>query len=159
MDRRWPIPLLWLLPFAGCLQEGPAPTGQLLFRGDHLESPRFITVGDQSMERFEDRRAYATTTQGGVCDVWITSFDGTSQRKVVTNRSDYWPEQQINAGEESFMVDERSVASAPGPVRAGSLVRLGPTLEEKFRLEGISRYLHFTVPIGAIYDNPPSGRT
>lgn len=159
MDRRWPIPLLWLLPFAGCLQEGPAPTGQLLFRGDHLESPRFITVGDQSMVRFEDRRAYATTTQGGVCDVWITSFDGTSQRKVVTNRSDYWPEQQINAGEEYFMVDEHSVASAAGPVRAGSLVRLGPTLEEKFRLEGISRYLHFTVPIGAIYDNPPSGRT
>ena len=67
----------------------------------------------------------------------ITSFDGTSQRKVVANRSDYWPEQQVSAGEDYFMVDEHAVASAAGPVRAASLVRLGPTLEEEFRLEGI----------------------
>ena len=162
MDRRWPLPLLWLLPFAGCLQEGPAPTGQLLFHGDHLESPQFITVGGQSMVRFEDRKAYATTTQGGVSDVWIASFDGTSQRKVLENRSDYWPEQQINVGgdyEDYFMVDEHPVASAAGEVRAASLVRFGSTLEEEFRLEGICRYMRFTVPIGAIYDNPPSGRT
>jgi len=111
------------------------------------------------MVRFEDRTAYATTTQGGVSDVWITAFDGTSQRKVVTNRSDAWPEQSYGADEDYFMVDEHAVASAAGQVRAWSLVRLGPTLEEEFRLEGIARYMRISVPIGAIADNPPSGRT
>jgi hypothetical protein len=162
MDRRWPNVFLWLLPFAGCLHEGPAPAGHLLFHGDHLESPRFIAVGNQSMVRFEDRTAYATTTQGGVSDVWITSFAGTSQRKVVANRSDYWPEQAYGAGdsyEDYFMVDEHAVASATGEVRAATLVRLGSTLEEDFRLEGISRYMRVSVPLGALYDNPPSGRT
>jgi hypothetical protein len=148
-----------MLSLAGCLQEGPAPAGHLLFHGDHLESPQFITVDGQPMVRFEDRTAYATTTQGGVSDVWITAFDGTSQRKVVTNRSDAWPEQSYGADEDYFMVDEHAVASAAGQVRAWSLVRLGPTLEEEFRLEGIARYMRISVPIGAIADNPPSGRT
>ena len=159
LSRLWPVALLCVLPLAGCLQEGPAPTGELLFHGDHLESPQFITVGGQSMVRFEDRKAYATTTQGGVSDLWITSFDATSQRKVLVNRTDYWPEQPIGGGETYFMVDEHLVASGAAQARAASLVRLGPTFDEEFRLEGVSRYTNFTVPIGAIYDNPPSSRT
>ncbi len=169
MYRRRFVALLWLLPLAGCLQAGPAPTGQLLFHGDHIESPQFITVGDQPMVRFEDRLAFATTTQGGVSDVWITSYDGTSQRKVVANRSDYWSEQPTywsqhshDAGdpdEDYFMVDEHLVDSAGGQTRVASLVRLGSTLEEEFRLEGISRYQRIAVSIGAVYDNPPAGRT
>jgi hypothetical protein len=169
MHRRRPAALLWLLSFAGCLQEGPAPTGQLLFHGDQIESPQFVTVGDKLMVRFEDRLAFSTTTQGGISDVWITSFDGASQRKVVANRSDYWSEQPIywsqqsydarDPDEDYFMVDEHLVDSAAGAVRVASLVRLGSTLEEEFRLEGIVRYNRVTVPIGAIYDNPPAGRT
>ncbi len=159
MNHRRPIVLLCLLPLAGCLDAGPAPTGQLLFHGDHIESPQFITVGDQPMVRFADRLAFATTTLGGVSDVWITSFVGTLQRKVVANRSDYWPEQAPGPGEDYFMVDEHLVDSAAGQARVASLVRLGSTLQEEFRLEGIARYTRFTVPLGALYDNPPAGRT
>jgi hypothetical protein len=89
-----------------------------------------------------------------VSDLWVTSFDGTSQRKVVTNRSDYWGEQgPYNAGDRYFMVDEHLVASGGGSVRAASLVRLGPTLDEEFRLDGIARYARINVPIDALYDS------
>jgi hypothetical protein len=162
MSLRWSLLLFALIPLGGCsgLQEGPTPAGHQLFHGNHIESPGFITVGDETLVRFEDRLAYATASQGGVSDLWISSFDGTSQRKVVANRSDYWGEQgPYNAGDRYFMVDEHLVASGGGTVRAGSLVRLGPTLEEEFRLEGISIYARISVSIGALYDSPPSGRT
>jgi hypothetical protein len=38
-------------------------------------------------------------------------------------------------------------------------VRLGPTLDEEFRLDGIVRYSRITVPIGAVYDTPQPGQT
>jgi hypothetical protein len=159
MSRRWQV-LLLVLPIAGCLQEGPVPAGRHLFHGQRVESPGFIQVGDEVMVRFEDRLAFATTTQGGVSDLWVTSFDGTSQRKVVANRSDYWGEQgPDNAGDRYFMVDEHLVPSPAGEVRAGTLVRLGPTLDDEFRLDGIVRYALTTVPIGAIYENPQPGQT
>jgi hypothetical protein len=131
-----------------------------LFPGEHIESPGFIQVGDQTLVRFEDRTAYATTTQGGVSDLWVTSFDGTSQRKVVEGRSDYWPEQgPFNAGDRYFMIDEHLVPSPAGDVRAATLLRLGPTLDEEFRLDGIVQYLRITVPIGAIYGSSQPGQT
>jgi hypothetical protein len=160
MSRRWPVVFVGMVLVAGCLQEGPAPVGRHLFSGQGVESPGFIKVGDEVMVRFEDRLAFATATQGGVSDLWVTSFDGTSQRKVVLGRSDYWPEQgPDNAGDRYFMVDEHIVPSPAGDVRAGTLVRLGPTLDEEFRLDGIVRYLRVTVPIGAVYDNPQPGQT
>ena len=149
-----------MLPIAGCLQEGPVPAGRHLFHGQRVESPGFIQVGDEVLVRFEDRLAFATTTQGGVFDLWVTSFDGTSQRKVVANCSDYWGEQgPDNAGDRYFMVDEHLVPSPAGEVRAATLVRLGPTLDEEFRLDGIVRYARTTVPIGAIYEIPQPGQT
>jgi hypothetical protein len=158
MSRRWPV-LLLVLPIAGCLQEGSVPAGRHLFSGQNVESPAFIKVGDEVMVRFEDRKAFANTTQGGVTDLWVTSFDGTSQRKVVTDRSDYWLEQgPYNAGDRYFMVDEHLVASPAGDVRAATLVRLGPTLDEEFRLDGIVRYSRITVSIGALYDTPQPGQ-
>jgi len=158
MYRRWPGLLVWVLPIAGCLHEGPVPTGRQLFHGDRIESPGFIQVGDQPMVRFEDRKSFASTTVGGVSDLWVTSFDGTSQRKVVTNRSDSWGEQS-NAGDRYFMVDEHIVASGTGPVKTASLVRLGPTLDEEFRLDGIVRYSIVNVSIDAIFEHPAAGQT
>jgi len=163
MSRRWPVLLVWVLPvagglLAGCLQEGPVPTGRQLFRGQHIEAPGFIQVGDQTMVRFEDRKAFATTTLGGVSDLWISSFDGTLQRKVVTNRTDSWGE-NYNVGYRYFMVDEHIVASGAGPVRAASLLRLGPTLDEEFRLDGIVRYAIVNVPLDAIFKQPEAGQT
>ena len=157
MSRRWPVLLVWVFPIAGCLHEGPVPTGRHLFHGEHLESPGFIQVGDQTQVRFEDRKSYASTTLGGVSDLWVTSYDGTSQRKVVTNRSDYWGEQS-NSGYRYFMVDEHIVASGAGAVRAASLVRLGPTLDEEFRLDGITRYSIVNVPLDALYEHPDAGQ-
>lgn len=157
MSPRWPVLLVWVLPFAGCLQEGPAPVGRHLFHGEHIESPVFLQLGDQTLVRFEDRKAFATTTLGGVSDMWVTSFKGDFQRKIVTNRSDTWGE-QYNAGDRYFMVDEHLVASGTGSVRAASLVRLGPTLDEEFRLDGIARYAIFNVPIDTIVEHPVAGQ-
>ena len=160
MFRRWPGLILFVLSIAGCLQEGPVPAGRHLFHGQHIESPGFIKVSGEVMVRFEDRAAFATTTKGGVSDLWISSFDGTSQRKVVANRSDYWSEQgPYNAGDRYFMVDEHLVAGNTGPARAASLVRLGTTLDEEFRLDGISSYMRITVPIGALFEKSQAGQT
>jgi hypothetical protein len=148
-----------LLFFSGCLQEGPAPKGRLLFHGQHVESPAFITVGSDEMVRFEDRISYASATQGGVSDLWISSLDGTSQRKVVSHRSDLWPEQgPDNAGDRYFMVDEHLVPSNGSQARAATLVRLGPTLDEEFRLEEISSYTRFSISIGGLFENPLEGQ-
>ncbi|HEY5283584.1 MAG TPA: hypothetical protein VIM14_12415 [Polyangia bacterium] len=160
MSMRCLLLLFALLPLTGCqgLQEDAAPSGHLVFHGNRIESPDFIGVGGEIMLRFEDRLTYATVDKGGVSDLWISSFDGKKQRKVVGNRSDHWGEQGGNAGERYFMVDEHLVLSGGGQARAATLLRLGPTLEEEFRLDGIANYAHYTVAIGAIYDNPPAGR-
>ena len=161
MSSRWSLfPLVPLL-LAGCLQaEGPPPAGRRLVHGQNIETPGFIKVGDEDMIRFVDRKAFATSTHGGVSDLWITSFDGARQRKVVVNQSDYWGETgPYSANDRYFMVDERSVASGTGTARVATLVRLGATLEEEFRLDGISTYGRFTVPMSALYDQPQAGQT
>jgi len=141
MPRRWPVLLVWVLPFAGCLQGGAAPAGVHLFHGKHVESLGFIQVDDKPMVRFADRQTFATATLGGRFDLWISSFDGVSQRKIVTNQSDDWGEQgPYNAGDRYFMIDEHLVDNGAGAVKVASLLRLGPTLNEEFRLDSIVRY-------------------
>jgi hypothetical protein len=107
-----------------------------------------------------DHVAPATSTKGGVSDLWITSFDGKRQRKVVTNWSDYWGEQgPYNAGDRYYMVDESLVATDGGLARVATLLRLGPTLEEEFRLDGIWAFKRFTLPIGALVAQPQAGQS
>ncbi len=166
MSRRWPAFLLWVSLLAGCLQAGPEPDGRQLFHGQSIESPAFFSVGGATMLRFSDRKAFATSDKGGVTDLWISTFDGAlqgntlTQHKVLTDISDYWSEQgPDNAGDRYFMVDEHQVASVGGMARVATLVRLGPTLEEEFHLDGIARYTRFTVPIGALYAEPQAGRS
>jgi hypothetical protein len=142
-------PALWFVPvlLAGCLQEGPPPVGVHLFHSQTLAAPGFFKVGDEQMIRFEDRIAPATATKGGVSDLWITSYDGKNQRKVVANRSDYWGEQgPFNAGDRYYMVDETLVPTNGGMARTATLLRLGPTLDEEMRFEGIWAYQRYTVP-------------
>jgi len=152
--------VLGVFPLAGCLQEGPSPVGRQLFHGDHIEAPGFIKVGDQIMVSFEDRKAFATTTLSGVSDLWVTSFDGADQRKVVNNTRDHWSEQRPdNAGDRYFMVDEHLVPSGSGTLQAATLVRLGPTLQEEFRLDGVVRYARITVSLDTLFDNPDPNQT
>ena len=155
-------PVLVALPLllAGCLHEGPPPTGVHLFHGQHLASPGFMRLGDETMVRFVDRIAAATATQAAVSDLWITSFDGTRQRKFVANWSDYWGEQgPFNAGDRYYMVDERLVPTKGGLARTATLLRLGPTLDEELRLDGVWAYQRITVPMSALYDQPQPGQT
>jgi len=161
MSTRCLILLFAPLPLLGCqrLQEGTTPSGHQVFQGNHIESPAFITVGDKPVLRFTDRLSYATTSQGGVLDLWLSAYDGTSQHKVVANFSDHWGEQSGNAGEHYFMVNEHLAPSNGGQARVATLLRLGPTFEEEFRLDEIANFTRITVPIGAIYDSPPPGRT
>ena len=160
MFLRWPVSVLVPLLLAGCLQDGPPPSGRHLFHGQQLMAPGFIRVGDENMVRFEERTTNASATRGGVSDLWISSFDGTRQRKVVANRSDHWQEQgPYNAGDRYFMVDERLVGSEGGMARVATLVRLGPTLDEEFRLDGVWAYSRFTVPMTALESLPRDGQT
>jgi hypothetical protein len=151
--------MLWVL-LAGCLQEGPAPSGRHLYHSQNLASPGFLRVGDEDMIRFVERTSLATTTRGGVSDLWLTSYDGRWPRRVVANMSDYWPEQgPFNAGDRYFMVDERLVASTGGLARVATLLRLGPTFEEEYRIDGIWQYVRFTVPIAVLLGEPVGDRT
>jgi hypothetical protein len=155
-------PALWFVPvlLAGCLQEGPPPVGVHLFHSQTLAAPGFFKVGDEQMIRFEDRIAPATATKGGVSDLWITSYDGKNQRKVVANRSDYWGEQgPFNAGDRYYMVDETLVPTNGGMARTATLLRLGPTLDEEMRFEGIWAYQRYTVPLRALVAEPQDGQT
>jgi hypothetical protein len=160
LRRRSLLPFVLLL-LAGCLQdEGPAPTGSHLVTSQTVESPGFITVGGETMVRFNDRKSFATTIQGGVLDVWISSFDGKRQRKVVANWSDSWPEQgPDSAGVRYFMVDESRIASGAGTAPVASLVLLDSSLVEQTRIEGISTYSQFTVSPQVLHDQPQSGQT
>ncbi len=151
------LPIVWVL-LAGCLQDGPVPSGQHLHHGQNLASPEFVTVGGDDMIRFIDRTRLGTTMQGAVYDLWLTSYDGSRQRKVVANASDYWPESGL-LGDHYFMVDEHRVQSTGGLARVGTLVRLGPTYEEEFRLEEIWQYVPFTIPIAVLLGEPVGDRT
>lgn len=150
-------PLVALL-LAGCLEDGPPPSGRQLYHSQNLASPGFLEVDGEQMIRFVERTALATTTRGGVSDLWLTSYDGSRQRKVVANMSDYWPEQAYGEGR-YFMVDEGLVPSNGGMARVATLVRLGPTYEEEFRLEGIWQYARHTIPIAVLLGEPVGDRT
>jgi hypothetical protein len=168
------LPILLLL-LSGCLQEGPPPMGVHLFHSQRLASPGFMKVGDEVMVRFMDRRFPATSTSSAVSDLWISSFDGARQRKVVTNWSDYWGEGAENwwkpdypaapdppgfvTGEHYYMVDERLAETEGGMARVAALIRLGPTMEEELRIEGVWTYTRFTVPISTLIDQPQPGQS
>ena len=151
------LPLLSIL-LAGCLEDGPTPSGRHLYHSQNLASPAFINVDGEEMIRFVERTELATTTRGGVADLWLTSYDGAEQRKVVSNMSDYWSEQAF--GEQHyFMVDERLVPTTGGLARVATLLRLGPTYEEEFRLDGIWQYQIYTIPIAVLLGEPVGDRT
>jgi hypothetical protein len=157
---RSPAPILLPLLLAGCLDEGPLPMGKHLFHSQTLTAPGFLKDGDDWLLRFQDRRIPASETRGTVSDLWLTSFDGTAQRKVVSDWSDYWGEQgPYNAGDRYYMVNERLVPSTRGMARVADLVRLGRTWDEEFRLEGIATYQRFTVPISTLFADPQPGQT
>jgi len=119
-----------------------------------------MQVGDEWLVRFQDRTAPATTTKASVSDLWVTSFDGLSQRKIVANWSGYWGEQgPFNAGDRYYMVDENLVPTNGGRARVANLLRLGPTLDEEFRLDGIWAYQRYTVPLEALFAEPQAGQT
>jgi hypothetical protein len=161
MLPRSPALFVVLLLLGGCLEPGPLPAGVHLFHSQTLTAPGFIEVGGERMIRFRNRTAHATASKGGVSDLWISSFDGTRQRKVVANWSDYWGGEQgpFNAGDRYFMVDERLATSEGGMARVATLVRLGPTMEEEFRLDGIWVWSRFTVPLATLFAEPPPGQT
>jgi hypothetical protein len=152
--------ILLTLLCAGCLQEGPTPMGVHLFHGQTLASPAIFKDRDDWLIRFHDRRIPASETRGTVSDLWLTSFDGSFQRKVVSDWSDYWPESgPWNAGDRYYMVDEHLVPTTGGMARVADLIRLGPTWDEEFRLEGIATYYRFTVPIGTLFAEPQPDQT
>ena len=147
-------PLVFLL-LAGCLEDGPPPSGRQLYHSQNLASPGFLKVDGEAMIRFVERTALATTTRGGVSDLWLTSYDGSLQRKVVANMSDYWPESgPHNAGDRYYMVDERLVPTTGGLARVATLLRLGPTFEEELRIDGLWQYVRFTIPIAVLLGEP-----
>ena len=155
---------LLVLPvlLGGCLQEGPQPAGVHLFHSQKLASPGFIRIGDEDMIRFIERGEPATLSRGATRDLWITSFDGSRQRKVVSNWSDYWGKTEAgpyNAGDRYFMVDEHLVQSEGGMARVANLIRLGPTLEKEWELDGIWTFERFTTPIGTLIEEPQPEQT
>jgi hypothetical protein len=170
---RWPVVFLGLLFLAGCLEEGPAPSGRRLFAGLDVESPAFTSVASDPMVLFQNRLAAATPTTGGFYDVWISAFDGSQQRKVLANRTDRWGEQDWGwsqqdyplanqpsvTGEHYFMANEALVASGTGNTPVASLVRLGPTYDEELRIDGITNYSRFTLPISLLLEQPQSGQS
>jgi hypothetical protein len=159
MSSRWQALFFLPLLLAGCLQEGPMPEGVHLLHSQTLASPGFIKVGDEVMVRCQDRRIPATITHGAVSDLWLSSFDGTRQRKAVTDWSDVWPEEAYSEGDRYYMVNERLVETDGGMARVADLLRLGPTLEEEFLLEGVWIKARFTVPLSALVADPQPGQT
>lgn len=145
--------LIGLVTLAGCLQEGPAPTGTHLFHSLNLESPSFVKVGDQFFVRFRERIAPATTQKAAVYDLWLSSLDGTTQRKFVENWSTRWPEQEDSGGH-YFMANERTLSSSGGAAVVGTWIRLGASFEEELRIEEISTVSPFSAPLSWIYENP-----
>jgi hypothetical protein len=157
MDRRLPLLLIGAALVAGCLDEGPPPTGSHLFHGLNLDSPSFMQVGPDLFVRFRERIASGTSEKGGVYHLWISSFDGTIQRKVVTNWSDRWPELG-SAGGRYYMVEERSIPSGAGKAVVGTWLRLGPTLDEEARIEEVSSASPFSAPLSWVVDSPQPGQ-
>lgn len=174
MPCRRRILLLLLVSLSGCLQPGPPPSGHRMFHSQALESPSFL---DDQTVRFHERVAPATGTRGTAYNLWLASFDSSdpdnvtfTTRMVLANFSDRWGEQSARwsrhdypaAGDQDitaeryFMADEITVPSGGGSMQVASLVRLGPNFDEELRIEGVSTYMRFTVPIGALLERATS---
>jgi hypothetical protein len=150
--------LVGMVALAGCLQEGPPPTGAQLFHSQDLEAPFFIKIGDQNYVRFRERVSSATTTKGAVYNLWLSSLDGSVQRKFIENWSTRWSE-TADADGHYFMANERTIPSGGGGATVGTWIRLGPTYEEELRLEDISTISQFSAPLSWIYEDPDPRRS
>jgi hypothetical protein len=150
--------LVGLVALAGCLQEGPPPTGTQLFHSQDLEAPFFIKIGDQNYVRFRERVSPATTTKGAVYNLWLSSFDGSVQRKFIENWSTHWSE-DAGADGHYFMANERAIPSGGGSATVGTWIRLNQNYEEELRLEDISTVWQFSAPLSWIYDDPDPRRS
>jgi hypothetical protein len=148
--------LVGLVLLAGCLEEGPAPVGRHLFRSQKLDSLSFMQVDGEWLVRFRERVTAATSQKGGVYNLWVSSFDGTTQRKVVADWSDRWPEMGSADGR-YFMVEERAIPSGAGAAVVGTWIRLGPTLDEEARIDGVSVAAPFSAPLSWMFESPQSG--
>jgi hypothetical protein len=143
------------------LDEGPAPVGRHLFSSQKVDSLSFMPVGSEWFVRFRERVTAATNAKGGVYNLWVSSFDGTTQRKVVTDWSDRGPEMG-NANGRYFLVNERTIPSGGGSAVVGNWLRLGPTLDEEARIDGVSLtapFSPFSAPLSWTIDNPQSGQS
>lgn len=150
--------LVGMVALAGCLQEGPAPTGTQLFHSQDLESPSFLKIGDQNYVRFRERVSPATTTKSAVYHLWLSSFDGSDQRKFVENWSTRWSE-DAGADGHYFMTNERTIPSGGGSAVVGTWIRLGATYEEELRIEDVSLVSPFSAPLSWIYEDPDPRRS
>jgi hypothetical protein len=121
-----------------------------------------MQVGSEWFVRFRERVTAATSQKGGVYNLWVSSFDGTTQRKVVTDWSDRGPEIG-NAGGRYFLVDERIVPRGDGSAVVGNWLRLGPTLDEEARIEGVTLtpplFSPFSAPLSWTIDSSQSGQS
>jgi hypothetical protein len=145
--------LLGLAALTGCLQVGPAPTGRQLFHSQDLEGPFFLKVNGEDHVRFRERISTATSSKGGVYNLWLAAVHKSDRRLFLSNWSDRWPELG-SAGGSYFMINERTIPSAGGTAVVGTSVRLGPTYEEESRLEEVSTLLPFSAPLSWIYEDP-----
>lgn len=150
--------LVGLVALAGCLQEGPPPTGTQLFHSQDLEAPFFIKIGDQSYVRFRERVSQSTTTKGAVYNLWLSSFDGSVQRKFIENWSTRWSE-AADADGRYFMANERTIPSAGGTATVGTWIRLNQNYEEELRIEEVSAVSPFSAPLSWIYEDPDPRRS
>ncbi|MGD0836690.1 MAG: hypothetical protein ABSB49_08625 [Polyangia bacterium] len=161
MARSLPL-LAGFLALAGCLEAGPPPTGTQLFHSQTLEQPGFLQVASDWYALFVNRLSLSTASHGGVYDLWLSSFDGKAQRKMVANLSDHWtwppylPSQWPQGGG-YFMVDERAIPSGVGSATVGSWVHLSATLDEDARVEDVATTSTFSAPLSWIYANPNPG--
>jgi hypothetical protein len=168
MLLRLPIALFWMVPLAGCLQPGPAPSGTHLFHSQNLESPSFV---DDTTVRFRERVVPASGEKGTVYNLWLAALDTSdpdnvtfTTRLALASYSDRWSEQSASwsprdypaagdhdiVGERYFMANESTVPSNTGTAQVASLVRLGTAFDEQLRIDGVSTYTRFTVPIAVL---------
>jgi len=150
--------VLGLVALAGCLEEGPAPSGRHLFHSQKVVSPGFMDIGQDHFVSFRELLEPATQQKGAVYNLWFSSFDGQTQRKYVSNWSDRWPTWD-SAGGHYFMVEERMIPGGGGSAVVGSWIRLNANFEEELRIEDLATVSPFSASLSSIYQNPQSGQT
>lgn len=134
------------------------PMGKQLFQSQTLESPSFFQLDGQNFVRFRERVSPATAVKGAVYNLWMSSLDGSVQRKFIDNWSSRWGE-DASADGHYYMTNERTIPSAGGGAVVGTWVRLGPTYEEELRLEEISVASPFSAPLSWLYEDPDPRRS